>query len=242
MRYAQDVMREISPATSRNWLLTALPPADFARVRALLEPFSLPNGHVLWEPGASISHVYFPERATLSVLTVLRDGRTTEAMTIGNEGMAGIATFLGDTVSRHRVVCQVPGDMLRMDLSAFQEAVTQNAAFRDRLRRYTVALFTQIAQTAACNYLHSVAQRCALWLLRTHDRTGSDRFPLTHQFLALMLAVRRASVTVAVNGFQTRGLLRSVRGQITVLDRPGLEAAACECYGVVVDEFRRLLG
>ena len=165
-----------------------------------------------------------------------------EMATIGREGMVGLPIFLEADTMPSRAFGQVPGGALRITAAAFTEEIKRNGPLVRVLNRYTLALFNQVAQTTACNRVHLLEQRCARWLLQTHDRVASDQFLLTQEFLAQMLGVRRSGVSAAAGLLQKAGLIRYARGRITVLDRPGLESAACECYGVIKREFDRLLG
>ena len=175
-------------------------------------------------------------------MTYLKDGASVEMATVGLEGMVGLPVFLGTDTMPSRAFGQVAGDSLRITTAAFTAEVKRNGPLVRVLNRYTQALFNQVAQTTACNRVHLVEQRCARWLLQTHDRVGSDRFSLTQEFLAQMLGVRRTGVSAAAGLLQKAGLIRYARGRITVLDRPGLESAACECYRVIKREFDRLIG
>jgi CRP-like cAMP-binding protein len=226
-----------------NRLLDALPLRVRRRFRDLLVVEHGELRQVLYAPGGQIDALYFPVEAVASVLTSLTDGAGVEIATVGNEGMVGAIVALGAEVMPAREFCQVqvPGTMLRMDRASFAEALAHDAPLRTLIQRYLQALFSQIAQQVACNALHSVEERCCRWLLLTHDRVDSDTFPITQEFLAQMLGVRRASVTLAASTLQQAGLIRYRRGELTVLDRAGLEDVACECYGVVRSEFERLL-
>ena len=160
---------------------------------------------------------------------------------VGREGMAGVPAFLGADRSPTEVFCQIPGECLRLPVAVFKEEVRQDGPFRAVIQRYTQALLNLVFQSTACNHHHTVDSRCARWLLMTHDRVGADEMPLTQEILAMMLGVRRASVTEAAGVLQRAGFIIYRRGRLTILDRAGLEAAACECYRVVRDEFDRLL-
>jgi CRP-like cAMP-binding protein len=172
----------------------------------------------------------------------MADGRAVEFGTVGNEGMIGLPLFLGADRSPHRAFTQVPGDALRMRAEDFREEMGRQGQLAGLLRRYNQALMNQMAYSVACNRLHSVEERMCRWLLMTHDRVGADRFPMTQEFLAQMLGVRRPSVTVVAGVLQKAGLIAYARGWVVILDRAGLEAASCECYRVVRDDFERLLG
>ncbi|MFP2932816.1 Crp/Fnr family transcriptional regulator [Pyxidicoccus sp. 3LG] len=224
-----------------NRLLSSLPAKALEGLRPLLEPVELPTREVLFNVDVPISHVYFPEDGVVSILGVMPDGAAIEVATVGREGMVGLPVVLGaERMSAHAMV-QVPGRALRVESRAFRQHVQRSEGVRDVLDRYTQALFTLLAQGAACNRLHSIEERCARWLLMTQDRVGADSFPLTQQFLSQMLGVRRAGVSEVASELQREGLLTYHRGHVTIQDRPGLEAAACECYGVIRSEFSRLL-
>lgn len=226
----------------RNRLLAALPRDDVATLTPHLEPVSLAIGQILAEPGAVLAHVYFPETAILSVINRMADGAAVEVGTVGNEGLVGLAALLEADASESQTLAQIPGTALRLPAAVLVAAVEARPALRRLVHRYTQAYLTQVAQGAACNRLHGIEARCARWLLMTHDRVGgADVFPLTQEFLAIMLGVRRSGVTLAAGALQDAGLIRYRRGGIRVLDRAGLEAAACECYGVVRRQFDRLL-
>jgi CRP-like cAMP-binding protein len=220
-----------------NRILRSLEPHVYERIRPHLDLVRFPLGIVVLEPGQALDTVYFPSHGVLSMLTVLENGDLVEIATIGNEGMADLSVFLGLKISRSRLLCQVPGDTLRMETGVFLHLVEQNPGLREALGAYMVSMFIQVSQSAACNRLHPVEERCARWILMTHDRVDSDSFPLTQDFLASMLGVRRPSVSVAASILQRAGFVRYSRGRMTVLNRDGLEAAACECYAIVRSQF-----
>lgn len=225
-----------------NRLLAALPSEELVELRPHLERVQLALRDVLYEQGCPMRHVYFPETAVVSFTSTLGDGGTVEVGTAGREGMVGLPAFLGDDTSFMRAIAQVPGAALRMDVAAFMRVARAPNALHRLLLRYTQAFLTQVAQTAACNAAHLVEQRCARWLLMTHDRVNGGEFPMTHEFLALMLGVRRAGVTLTMCALQEARLVSYTRGRVAVTDRAGLERAACECYGTVRGHFERLLG
>jgi len=199
-------------------------------------------GKVLSMAGEPHQHVYFPETAVASVISRMDDGSAVEVGTIGNEGMTGIAVLLGATASVYETIVQIPGAASRVPAAELQKGVDARPALRHLLNRYADAYLTQVAQTAACNRLHDIESRCARWLLMTHDRVDrAERFPLKQEFLAIMLGVRRAGVSIAASALQDSGLIQYSRGTIRVVDREGLESAACECYGTVRRHFDRLL-
>lgn len=232
--------KTISPP-GENRLLSALPPAAIERLRPHLEPVALAFRQRLYEPNRPLAYVYFPCSGVCSLVLTLEGGATIEIATVGNEGMVGLPVFLGAGTIPGEAFCQVAGQALRLPTEILRRETTGGGPLHDLLQRYTQGLINEIAQTAACNRGHSIDERCARWLLMTHDRVGSDRFPLTQELLAQMLGVRRAGVNAAASILQKAGFIRYSRGVITVTDRPGLESAACECYRVVHDEYERLL-
>ena len=231
--------------TPRNWLLASLPTADHAELAPDLERVELGIKQVLFDVDRPIEHVYFPEAVVVSVLSVMADGSAVETATIGHEGMVGLPVFLATDQMSAQAFCQVPGAALRMSSDAFRRAVERSRALTHVMHRYTQALFGFVAQNSACNRLHSMPERCARWLLHTHDRVGADEgrndFSLTHQFLSQMLGVRRATVTEGMRVLHAAGAVSYVRGRVVVRDRAALEEASCECYAVIVREFDRLL-
>ena len=224
-----------------NHLLAALPLEEYDRLGPYLERVHIEQRQLLFEDEEPIRHVYFPETMVVSLVRILRGGATIEVGTAGCEGMAGLPLFLGDDTSSIRAFAQIPGHAVRIEAVAFTRLAGASGVFHRLLLRYTQAFLTQVAQTAACNASHLVEERCARWLLMTHDRVDGDTLQLTHEFLAFMLGVRRAGVTVAMGELQERGLVRYTRGHVEVRDRNGLEAAACECYATVRAHFDRLL-
>ena len=227
---------------SANRLLAALPRAEYVRLLPRLEQVSLAQRQRLYAANVPIPYVWFIEHGIASVVRAMRDGALAPIGVIGNEGMVGLPVFLGSESARSQALVQVPGAGLRMRAMVFRREVQAGSPLHDLLHRYTQAYINQVVQVMVCNRLHSIAQRCARWLLMTHDRVDSDQFPLTQALLAHMLAVRRASVGTVASTFQKAGLIRYSRGVITILDRPGLEAAACECYRIIKAEYDRLRG
>ena len=225
-----------------NWLLDALPSEDYERLLPNLEQVSFSLGEVVYEPGIQLGHVYFPTTCHVSLLYTMIDGATAEMGLVGNEGVVGIALFMGGETTPNRAVVQGGGEALRMKAQAMLDEFKRGGEFQHQLLRYTQALMTQISQTAVCNRLHSVDQRLCRWLLMTRDRTHSDELQMTHEFISNMLGVRREGVTLAAHRLQQTGFISYVRGHIQILDRQGLEAHVCECYGVVKVEHDRLLG
>ena len=225
-----------------NRLLDLLPDEDHDRLRPDLETVRIGVKDVVCEANRPIPHVYFPTGGIISLVTSLADGGTVELATVGREGMVGLPVFLGADTMPSRACVQVSGDALRLKAEAFRAEVGRNGPLVRVLNRYTHALFHQAALVLACNGVHSAERRCARSLLQTHDRVGADQFLLTQEFLAMMLGVRRARVSAAAGLLRKSGLIRYARGQMTILDRPGLESASCECYRVIEREFDRLLG
>jgi len=225
-----------------NKLLATVPTEEYERLVPNLEAVSLSFKQYLYEPNEPIEYIYFPKSGVVSVLTVMEDGGTVEVATVGNEGMIGIHVLLGADRVPTETFVQVPGDALRMKVDVFKKEVFPGSPLHNLLLRYTQTLITQLSQSAACNRLHSVEKRACRWLLLTHDRVDSDQFPMTHEFLAEMLGVRRASVSEVAATLQKAGLIRYQRGKMTICDRKGLEAGSCECYEVFKRQYTRLLG
>lgn len=222
-------------ASIENSVLAALPAKTYRRLLARLDPVTLTFGEVLYEPGEAIRDVYFPGGSLVSLLTLADGHLALEVGLIGREGMVGIPLVLGQNVSSVRALVQGTGTALRMASAQFLKEFRFSLPLQQELYRYTSSLMNQISQTAACNRFHVVETRLARWLLMTHDRVKSDRFSMTHEFLGHMLGVRRVGVTKAAQALQARKLIRYSRGDITVLNRAGLRAAACACYEVVKD-------
>ena len=225
----------------RNRLLSGLPVEEFKRIRPHVERVQLEQRDLVFDPEVPITHVYFPETAIISLVSKLKSGGVVEVGTAGCEGMAGLPVFLAGDTSSIQAFAQIPGIAVRMETEAFVRLASPPGAFHRMLLRYTQAFLTQVAQTAACNGAHLVEERCARWLLMTHDRVAGNDFQLTHEFLAFMLGVRRAGVTVAMRALQDRHLVQYSRGKVRIVDRKGLEAMSCECYRVVRAHFERLL-
>lgn len=226
----------------RNRLLASLPPDVLARLLPRMQAVPLELRAILHDAEAPIEAVYFPESGLASMIANLVDGARAEVGLVGRDGMIGLPLVLGVGTTSNECLIQIPGTALRMEAGAFRRALHETPALRAVLLRFTEAMQIQVAQTAACNGHHALEQRLVRWLLASHDRVDDDELPLTQEFLALMLCVHRPSVTVAARLLQSAGLIRYGGGSITVLDRPGLEAASCECYGAVRKQYRRLLG
>jgi CRP-like cAMP-binding protein len=225
----------------QNHLLAALPTAEYERLYPDLELVPLPLGQVLYESGDQLQHVYFPTVSIVSLLYVMADGASAEIAVVGNEGMIGIALFMGGETMPNRAVVQSAGHAYRLKGQFLKEEFNRAGALQHLLLRYTQALLTQMSQTAVCNRHHSVDQQLCRWLLLSLDRLPSNELIMTQELIANMLGVRREGVTEAAGKLQSAGLIHYSRGRITVLDRLRLEARACECYQVVKTEFNRLL-
>ena len=228
-------------AAKANRLLATLPRSALERIISDLDQRPLTMRQVLQPRGKRLEEVIFPLLGVASMISMGDSGDSVEVATIGCEGIIGLPLFLGGEKAAVEVFVQVPGEALHMAAAAFHRHLTREASLNHALLLYTQALLTQVAQCSACNCHHPVEARCARWILQTHDRVKGDEFPLTHDFLSLMLGVRRASVTLTAGALQKRKLITYNRGVITVLNRKGLESAACECYRLINDEFERLL-
>ena len=226
---------------SKN-LIAALPQQEYEHLLPHFEAVSLSLKQVLYEPNEPIEYAYFPNSGAASMLNFMKNGQTIESATIGKEGMVGVPLLLGTTQIPLQVIVQVPGDGLRMKAEVFKAEVYWGCTLHTLLLRYMQTLMNEISQTVACNRFHSVEGRCCRWLLLTHDRVESDSFSLTQEFLSYMLGVRRASVSQVAATLQRSGLIDYHRGRVTIRDRKGLEAFACECYQSTQQEYKRLLG
>jgi CRP-like cAMP-binding protein len=210
-------------------------------IRPALEPVELVKDHPIFLPGEPASHVWFPNNGMISIVALDDKGSAIEVATVGHEGMTGLSVVLGSETMIYSSMVQVPGDGWRLETAAFRRLLDRRPTIRSVMLRYVLAALTQMGQNAACGQLHNLEARCARWLLMAHDDVAGDTFPLTQDYLAMMLGVTRPSVSEAASSLQRAGLIRYVRGQITVLDRPRLEAMSCECYRIVRREFERLL-
>jgi CRP-like cAMP-binding protein len=235
-------MSQIDQSAVRNLLLASLPPADFAHLAAFLTPVTLSLKQVLLEADEQIQAAYFVETGMVSYLAYLEDGEAIEVGIIGSEGMVGMPLVLGVDSGPAGAIVQMQGTALRITPAALRQAFGESEALHGRLLRYMQALYTQVSQTAVCNGHHSIEERLARWLLMANDRAESDQFPMTHEFMAMMLGVRRSGVTVTAGALKQAGLIAYANGQMTILDRPSLEATACECYGTVQRHFEQLFG
>lgn len=225
----------------KNRLLASLPPEDFAHLSAQLSPVDVEKGRLLYDPGDPIETVYFPHDAVISLMTLMHSGAAIESVTIGREGAYGLMTALGPRASLSRAIIQVAGSASRISASAFQQCCKRSPALMALVDRHNDALFGHAVHSVACNALHSVEARFCRWLLSCHDRIDSDTVGLTQEFLADMLGVQRTTVTAVAGQLQAKGLIRYRRGVVDILDRAGLEAIACECYGSVRGIYERLL-
>jgi CRP-like cAMP-binding protein len=232
------------PPSSRNRLLAALPPDEYRRLQPLLTTVPLKFRQSLQKQGEKVSKVYFPGGGVCSVTSVMEDGRMVEVATVGDEGLIGIGAFFGDELPPGEALVQVAvpdGQAEVMGVEDFRREMDRHGNLFRLVRRYSLALTALIMQSAACNSLHCAEERCARWLLMTHDRVCGDEFSLTQEFLGVMLGVRRSTVTVIAGGLHKARLIDYSHKQIRIVDREGLEAASCECYRVVRAQFQRLL-
>jgi CRP-like cAMP-binding protein len=227
------------PPGNPNRLLAALPAADYSRILRSLTVIPLKLKDVLHKPGEPIRDVYFPGGGFCSMLTVLEDGSMVEIATVGREGMVGVSAVLdGAPVTSAAMVQGATDTCYRMNVEAFRLEIDRRGAFHELLAHYAQALFGFVAQSTACNAIHSVEQRLARWLLMAHDRMGSDEFPLTQEFVAMMLGASRPTVTVVAGTLQKAGLIKYRHGRVTIADRENLEAASCECYRAATNLLR----
>ncbi len=225
---------------SKNQILNRLPPSEYRRLAAELKPVHHPAKQVLYQAYTRIDYVYFPIDGVISAMTIMDDGSAIEVATIGNEGVAGHQAFISGATSPHEVMVQVEGDAMRIKADVLKKEADRDGPLRKLLNLYNSALQTQIGYAVACNGLHTVEKRCCRWLLMTQDRIESDVLPLTHEFLSIMLGVRRASVTEVLQPLQEQGLIHNGRGKVHIVNRKGLEAICCECYRRTREEFARL--
>ncbi|MBA3714058.1 MAG: Crp/Fnr family transcriptional regulator [Pyrinomonadaceae bacterium] len=225
-----------------NRILNALTRAEYEHLSSYLEPVNLSVGEVLCRADQTLRHVFFPTRGTVSVVSVFADGGTVEVGMVGNEGMFGVCAFLGSITSPLEAIVQLRGDGLRMHAEVLKKEFKKGGHLQDLLLRYTQAFLLQVAQTAACNRAHPITGRLARWLLMCQDRAHSTELELTHEAITLMLGTRRAGVTVSAGQLQDKGVISYRRGQISIIDRAGLEAMSCACYPLMKKEFDRLVG
>jgi CRP-like cAMP-binding protein len=225
-----------------NCVLSKLPEKELKRLEPFFEPADLPLGTVLYESGEKVTHVYFPTTAIISLVYETLAGETSEIGIAGNQGLIGVATFLGGDNPIGRALVQSAGHGVKLSAEKARAEFADGGAFQQLMLRYAQAFMTQVAQTAVCNRLHSVSQRLCRWLLMTHDQLPGDRLAMTHDILAHMLGVRREGVTIAAGQLQEQGMISYSRGSVVILDRKKLEKTTCECYQVVAGEYQRLIG
>jgi len=225
-----------------NHLLAALPAEEFAQLEPHLERVTFGLGDVIYESGEQLEYVFFPTTAIISLLYIMENGSTAEIGMTGNDGLVGVALFMGGSTTPNRAIVQSAGNAFRLGTKPLQIAFGIGGIFQSILLRYTQYLMTQISQTAVCNRLHSVEEQLCRWLLINHDLLQTNELVMTHELIANMLGVRREGVSIAAGHLQTKGLIKYVRGTITMLDRSALESAVCECYQVVKAEYDRILG
>ncbi len=242
MSSAQSGFRLVNQEEEKNRILRLLPASSYARLHPYLQDVELSKKEVLWRADDLIPAVYFPRTAAMSFIVTLRERAPVEAATVGNEGIVGVSVALGVDRGSMLVLAQIPGVAARISTHLFRTLADDDASLRLMASRSTHAVLDQAAQSVACNRRHSSRQRCARWILMTHDRAHSDDFPLTHQMLSLMLGVRRAGVTNVALQLQREGMIAYRHGSVTVKSRSGLEAAACECYQSVEQRYHRLFG
>ena len=239
---AEEPQAADTPMQSRNHLLTVLPANEFLELKPMLTTVRLPAKARLAEPNRHIEAVYFPLDAVISVSAADETGEGVEVGSIGCEGMVGLPVLFGAGRSTSGAVVQIAGEAERMDAADLQREASRNPTFQRLLHLYAQGFLNQVAQSSACNRLHQAEERLARWLLICRDRIGRDDIPITHETIALMLGLRRATVTEAAGTLQRQGMIRYRRGIISIVDRQRLEAASCECYAIVRTEFDRLLG
>jgi len=230
-----------SESRPRNKILAALPQDEFDRLRPKLRDVSFNIGTIVYQPEETIESIYFVNRGIVSWLAMLEDGNTVEAGVIGPEGLAGVSALLGAKSTPNQGLAQSDVEASRIATRDLITEFRQNGELNRMILRFVHSMFTQVAQTAACNRLHALDQRLARWLLMSHDRSDRDGFPLTQEFLSRMLGVRRAGVSVSANSLKQNGLIDYHRGNIQIIDRRGLEAASCECYQIVKEEYEQTL-
>ncbi len=228
-------MTEKAQPAVRNRLLAGLPRRDLERLLPQMEPVALKLGEVLYEPGARIKHCYFPNAGVVSLLTVIGPNKAAEVGMIGREGLVGMSAAVGLNISQLRAVVQGDGSALRITAASLQKEFAASDSMHRGLFRFSHSLMGQVAQTAACNRFHKAEMRLARWLLVTRDRLRSESFYLTHQFLSLMIGVRRVGVTAAAGNLARRKLISYRRGNVRILNSRGLQAASCSCYEVTKD-------
>lgn len=231
-----------APDSIANRILLALPPATLTRIWPALQYVDTARGQTINRVGEKVGYVYFVNSGLLPLVKTMADGRTVEIGAVGIEGITDPYALFGVESAAFETIVQIPGNAFRIRRDSLLQHMASDIAIRRMVQDYLRFAVRQLAQTAACNRLHSLEERCCRWLLIGHDSARSDTFPLTHEFLAMMLGVQRAGVSIAANHFKTAGLIKYSRGRVTVVDRRGLEAAACECYGAIQAELDALFG
>jgi CRP-like cAMP-binding protein len=226
---------------SGNFLLNSFSDDEFDRLAPVMQPVKVTTKQVIHQFEADVTHIYFPTTALFSLLVILQEDDPIEAATVGKEGFVGLAALLGVESSPHRVICQMNGEGFRLPVQALLDSMGRDQKLRKLLHRYIAFSLRSTGQTIACNAMHTIEARACRWLLMLHDQAGRDEFPMTHEFLAYMLGVRRQSVTVVAGSLQNAGLIGYRRGIITILDREMLEEAGCECYAAVRDYYGRVM-
>lgn len=231
-----------APDTSRNRLLARLPAPDYRRLLPVLDTAPLPFRQLLHKAGDEMQTIYFPGSGVCSITQMMANGRTVGIATVGNEGCIGITALFGGGRALAEVLVYVPGGVAQvMTLKAFRREIARRGTFHQVMNRYAEAFTASLIQSIACNALHSVEQRCARWLLTMHDRVGRDEFPVTQEFLAMMLGVRRPTVTLVAGALQREGIIEHGLGRMVIRDRARLKAVSCECHALVAGHFSRLL-
>ncbi|WP_445628945.1 Crp/Fnr family transcriptional regulator [Nostoc sp. DSM 114167] len=225
-----------------NKLLAALSDSDYQRLFPYLKLVPLQVQQILYEAAEPITQVYFPDKAVVSIVTTMKDGSTAEVGIVSNEGMVGIPVILGDNTTTTTAFVQISGAAMQINADVLKAEFNRGGAIQNVLLRYVQAVYSELAQGAACNRLHTLEERLARWLLTVSDRLESEDFPLTQEFISQMLGVRRSGVTVAASTLSRAGMIAYQRGQISILNREDLEASSCECYRVIQNELARLLG
>lgn len=226
---------------SGNLLLDRLPDEEFQVLKPALKSAPLAMKQIVQEYDHPISHIYFPTTAMVSLLTVLEEDDPVECMTVGREGFVGASAALGVETSLHRALCQLNGETMRVGVAPFRDVLSSCPGLNRLVNNYLIYMMRSVGQTLACNALHTVESRACRWLLITHDQAGGDEFPITQEFLAFMLGVRRQTVTVVAGSLQGAGLIEYRRGAVRVVDRVRLEDAACECYKTIRDSYQSIL-
>lgn len=230
----------VEPFDITNRILLALPPASLARIRPRLQPLAMEKSQVIDRKDGPIHHLYFVNRGMVSFVKTMRDGRTVEIGAVGIEGVTDPNALFGIDHAFLETMVQIPGTAFRIDRETLCREMDRDAAFRGLMQKYVRFAFGQLAQTAACNRLHSLEERCCRWLLLAHDSALADTFSLTHEFLAMMLGVRRSGVSIVAQLLKKAGLIGYTRGEVTILNRAGLEDAACECYATARSQLDQL--